>query len=272
MVWILKHKIAKTTTVITMAFLASACGTSSSAQLQNTTGTTPSSANPKTTSQVGTSVTTVPPPVAAQSTLLAGNARPQFPSGTPGQMSVVYQAPITPQTTGTDVPIVIRNNTSAGVAHVDITASTRDAAGKIIASGQSQGTDPSVIQPGQWALSFIHYDPGTSLAANDTLTFSFQTSPVSTTNYNTAAIQVTQANAVGTSIAGGVQNTTGHDVTGPISIDVYCLNGSGQPTYIQGGFTSGQGDLAANATASFQVDLYGRQCTSFLVGASGYYP
>jgi hypothetical protein len=187
-------------------------------------------------------------------------------------MSVVYQAPITPQTTGTDVPIVIRNTTSAGVAHVDITASTRDAAGKIIASGQSQGTDPSVIQPGQWALSFIHYDPGTSLAANDTLTFSFQTSPVSTTNYNTAAIQVTQANAVGTSIAGGVQNTTGHDVTGPISIDVYCLNGSGQPTYIQGGFTSGQGDLAANATASFQVDLYGRQCTSFLVGASGYYP
>ncbi|MGH9920298.1 MAG: hypothetical protein ACRD6W_15705 [Nitrososphaerales archaeon] len=186
-------------------------------------------------------------------------------------MSVVYQAPIVPSQSGTTVPIVIRNDTSAAVAHVDIAAATSDTTGKIVASGQSQDTDPSVIQPGQWALSFIYYEPGTALAPTDTLTFSFQTSPADTSSYNTAAIQVTQANLSGMSIAGGVQNTTGHPVTGPISIDVYCFETSGHPTYEQGGFTSGSGDLAPNGSDTFQITFYGQQCPLFLVGASGFY-
>lgn len=186
-------------------------------------------------------------------------------------MTVVYQAPIVPNETGTAVPIVVRNNTSKGVAHVDISASAVDPTGKIVASGSSQGTDPSVIQSGQWSLAFIYFGPGTAVAAGDKMTFSVKTSPADTSSYNTAAMQVTQANLSATSIAGGVQNTTGHDVQGPISVNVFCFDASGNPTYTQGGFTSGSGDLAAGATDSFQIDLYNQPCPSYLVGASGYY-
>lgn len=211
-------------------------------------------------------------PAAAQSSLLAGSARPQYPAGTPGRISVVYHAPIRPQADGTTVPLVFRNNTNAAIAHVDITATTKDPTGKIIGSGISQGTYPSTVQPGQWALSFVYYQPSTALAANDSLSFSFQTSPATTGFYNTAAVQVTQSNRSGTSIAGGVQNTTGRPVQGPVSIGVFCLNSAGDPVNEIGGFTSGgSGNLAVGATDSFQVDLIQTPCPSYLVGASGYY-
>lgn len=189
----------------------------------------------------------------------------------PGQVSVVYQAPIQPQSFGTSVPIVFRNNSNAAIAHVDISAAAKDSAGKIVASGASQGTDPSTVQPGQWAFAYIYFGPS-KLAVNDTLSFSFQTTPASTESFNTAAIQVTQASPSGSSIAGGVQNTTGHPVQGPISVHAYCLNSAGDPTSVVTGFTSGSsGNLALDATDSFQLDLYGQSCPSFLVGASGYY-
>jgi hypothetical protein len=184
----------------------------------------------------------------------------------------VYQAPIQAQSVGTSVPIVFRNNTSAAIAHVDVSATAKDPRGKIVASGSSQGTDPSTIQPGQWAFAYIYFEPGTALASNDTLLFTFQSMPTSTDSFNTAAIQVTQANLSGSSIAGGVQNTTGHPVQGPISVHAYCLNSSGDPTSDITGFTSSMsGDLAPNATGSFQLDLYDQRCSSFLVGASGFY-
>ena len=189
-----------------------ACGSSSS---KSSTATS----TPPTTPVAPATPTTPAPsptvPVAAQSTYLGGNAHPTYPAGTPGKVSVVYQAPISPQPNGTTtVPIVFRNDTKAGVSHVDISASATDATGKIVASGMSQGTDPSVVQPGQWAYAFIYFAPGTALAATNKLSnFSFNTSPADTSSYNTAPVQVTQANLSGTSIAGGVKNTTGHTVT-----------------------------------------------------------
>ena len=187
-------------------------------------------------------------------------------------MGVVYQAPIQPKSVGTAVPIVLRNNTSAAVAHVEVSATAKDQGGKIVASGSSQGTDPSTIQPGQWALAFIYFEPGSALSSADTLSFAFQSVPASTDPFNTAAIQVTQANLSGSSIAGGVQNTTGHLVQGPISVHAYCQDSAGNPTSEVGGFTSGlSGDLAPSATDSFQLSLFDQGCASFLVGAAGYY-
>jgi hypothetical protein len=170
------------------------------------------------------------------------------------------------------VPIVLRNNTGAAVAHVEISATATAQGGKIAASGSSQGTDPSTIQPGQWALAFVYFEPGSALSADDTLSFTFQSMPAATDSFNTATMQVTQANLSGSSIAGGVQNTTGQPVQGPISVHAYCLNSAGDPTSMVIGFTSSlPGDLAPNATGSFQLNLIDQECGSFLVGASGYY-
>lgn len=233
------------------------------AALSNTNNKTPQPAK----SASATEKSIVP----TQSSFLAGNAHPQFPAGPVGKVSVVYQAPISPQQNGTAVPIVLDNNSSNAVAHVDISGTAKDATGKIVGSGDSQGTSPSVIKPGQWALAFIYFQSGNGLSSSDKMSFSVNTSPADTSSYNTAAVQVTQANMSSGSLTGGVQNTTGHVVTGPISVDAYCFDAKGLPFYEQGGFTSSSNDLASNATDSFQIDLSGQQCSSYLVGASGYY-
>lgn len=261
----------------TAALFVTACGSSSASSSSSSNDaispTPPAATSAATANATKTSVTASAAAVdAPQSTLLAGNARPQYPAGTPGQIAVVYQAPIQPKSVGTVVPIVLRNNTSAAVAHVEVSATAKDQGGKIVASGSSQGTDPSTIQPGQWALAFIYFEPGSALSTVDTLSFTFQSMPASTDSFNTATIQVTQANLSGSSIAGGVQNTTGHLVQGPISVHAYCLNSAGDPASEVGGFTSGlSGDLASSATDSFQLNLFDQECASFLVAASGYY-
>src|SRR5215472_1230798 len=84
-----------------------------------------------------------PATAAPQSTLLAGNAHPQYSGGAAGQVSVVYQAPIEPQSTGTSVPIVFRNNTSAAIAHVEVAATAKDPTGKIVASAQAK--EPNLL-------------------------------------------------------------------------------------------------------------------------------
>ena len=259
----MKHRLIL---VCAVSLSVAACSSSSSNSPATSSSSSSSAAQPQ------SSRTAAAATHAQQSRLLAGNAHPRYPRGTQGQVSVVYQAPIQPQSAGTSVPIVFRNNTSTAIAHVDVSATAKDPTGKIVASGASQGTDPSTVQPGQWALAYIYFDPGTKLAVNDTLSFSFQTMPASTDSFNTAAIKITQANPSGSSIAGGVQNTTGHSVQGPISIHAYCLNSAGDPTSVVTGFTSSSsGDLAPDATDSFQLDLYDQNCPSFLVGASGYY-
>lgn len=160
---------------------------------------------------------------------------------------------------------MLDNNSSKGVAHVDISGTAKDPTGKIVGSGDSQGTSPSVIKPGQWALAFIYFQSADGLTSSDTMSFNVSTSPADTSSYNTAAIQVTQANLSGSSVSGGVQNTTGQVVTGPISVDLYCFDAAGHPDYEQGTFTSGSGDLAPGATDSFEITLYNQPCSSYLV-------
>lgn len=234
------------------------------------------SANSSTSASSPSSIAAAPQHATAatapQSAFLTGNAHPQYPAGRQGQVSVVYQAPIQPQTVGTLVPVVFRNNTSATIAHVSVSSTAKDRAGKIVASGASQGTDPSVVKSGQWAFAFVYFQPGSALAADDTLSFTFQSMPASTEAFNTAAIRVTQANLSGSTIAGGVQNTTGNPVRGPISVHAYCLDSSGDPASVAIGFTSTlSSGLTSNATDSFQLNLTDQKCSSFLVGASGYY-
>ncbi len=213
---------------MTMAFTLVAAGCSSSSH----------------SSSISTTSTTEPSVVPTQSPFLAGNVHPQFPAGVAGQVSVVYQAPISAQQNGTVVPIVLDNNSSHAVAHVDISGTAKDASGKVVGSGDSQGTSPSEIKPGQWTLAFIYFQSGDNLSPSDRLSFNVKTSPADMSPYNTAAVQVTQANVSGSSITGGVQNTTGKVVIGPISVDAYCFDASGHLVYEQGTFTSGSGDLA----------------------------
>ena len=172
-----------------------ACGSSSSKS------STATSTPPTTPVAPATPTTPAPPPtvpVAAQSTYLGGNAHPTYPAGTPGKVSVVYQAPISPQPNGTTtVPIVFRNDTKAGVSHVDISASATDATGKIVGSGSEPG-NRSFRRPTRPVGLRLHLLRSGTAATDKLSNFTFNTSPADTSSYNTAPVQVTQANLSGT--------------------------------------------------------------------------
>ncbi|MBO0732088.1 MAG: hypothetical protein J2P57_22700, partial [Acidimicrobiaceae bacterium] len=138
--------------------------------------------------------------------------------------------------------------------------------------GSSHGTSPPVIQPGEWALAAISFPSAARLSTSDTMSFNVKAPPAASSSFNAAAIEVTQANLSGSAIRGGVRNTTGKMVTGPVIVDVYCFDEASKPVYTQGGSTSGAaGDLAPNATEPFQINISGQLCPSYLVGASGHH-
>jgi hypothetical protein len=89
--------------------------------------------------------------------VLAGNAKPRFPVGDPGKVDVVQIGELSKDAGGATLPVVIRNNTDKGVAHVDLSAVARGSSGKVVATGSSQGFEPAQIQPGEPALGFIYF-------------------------------------------------------------------------------------------------------------------
>ena len=204
--------------------------------------------------------------------LLAGSATPTFPEGTPGTMNVIYVGKVHRSPTGDgQLPIVIRNNTTASVAHVDVTATARDAAGRLVATGQSQATNPAQLVPGEAALSSIYFQNAKDIPKDATHDFSFETIPADTSPYNTASVKVTEVNRSGDTIVGTAENTTGAQVTGPYAVKVYCFDKKGDIVSTEGSFADQDRDVAPDGEVTFTVPLYGDPCPTFLVGVTGFF-
>ncbi|MBC7594343.1 MAG: hypothetical protein H7288_10440 [Kineosporiaceae bacterium] len=204
---------------------------------------------------------------------LGGNAKPMLPGGDSGKVSVVSQGPLLPNGTGSvsgTLLLAFRNNTSKAVSHVDFTG-TATANGKLVASGQSQGTIPAQVQPGEPGFAYIYFEDSSSIpAAGVTYDFKVTTAAADTSSYNTAPLTVGQASNNGTSIIGSAVNKTGKPLTGPYSVSIYCLNGNA-PTDQITDYTSENGDITAGASVSFSTNLYGTSCDTYAVGVSGFF-
>lgn len=198
--------------------------------------------------------------------LLGGNAAPTFGDGEPGEISVVHiGAKLADQGV---LLFAFRNNTDEAIAHVDWTATARSG-GSIVGSGSSQGTAPSVVQPGEVALSYIYFDNIESIPDDAEYEFSVSPSKADNSPYNTAALKVTEANLVGESIVGGAVNEAGGDATGPFSVSIYCFDGDQMAGHRTG--YADQQEAAEGATVSFSENLYSLSCPNFAVGVSGYF-
>ncbi|NYG97922.1 hypothetical protein FJ656_19165 [Schumannella luteola] len=202
---------------------------------------------------------------------LGGNATPTVADGEKGKVSVVSQGVLESDGFGSGTLLIaFRNNTDKAVSHVDFTG-TANAGGKIVASGESQGTIPAQVQPGEAGFSFIYFSDVASIPADGVeYKFKASTSAADTSSYNTAPLTVTQADNNGTAIIGGAENKTKKPLTGPYSVEVYCLNGNDLAKQI-GTFATEDGDIEAGDSVSFSVDLYGGTCDSFVLGVSGYF-
>lgn len=263
-------------TVAVVALLLALAACTSGLSTSTTTGVSPGSAAPTASSVVTTALgdTAAPslPVDIKASGLLGGNAAPNIPIGDPGKVSVVVVGPVpTEQSPGFSIPIIIRNNTSKGVGRVEVVGAARDATGKLVASGTSQGFDPVSMKTGEAALGYIYYSPGTIIPSNAKFDFTVTTSePSAGSSFDLASLKVTEANLVNKKVVGKANNTTGRPLQGPFSVRVSCFDGTGNLVESLGEFASPD-KLESDGAATFQVDLFDRACTTFLVGANGYY-
>jgi hypothetical protein len=250
--------------------LAAGCGGGTSSG-ERSAGEATESAGAQTSSQT---VTKSHPPIVLPITaggFLKGNAHPNFPAGRPGKVDVVSIGSIDRSSGSATLPVIFRNNTARGIAHVELSATARTSAGKVVASGSSQDIVPAQIQPGGLGLGYIYFEHANAMPAHGTrYTFAADTSPADTSSYNTAPVKITEANNVGGAIVGTGVNTTGEKLTGPYSVDAFCFNGN-QITRVEKDFANEDGDLPPRGTISFSIDLNGDSCTKFLVGSSGFF-
>lgn len=251
-------KILYAALAASLTLVLTACGGARDAGDQAPISSAPSDAPPK------------PLPFNA-SGLLAATALPNLPEGTTGEVSVVQTGPLDVHMSGSaKLPFAFRNNTSAGVSHVDWTVTARSG-GKIVATASSQGTVPAQVRPGEVGLAFIYFGPGEPIPPADAdYTFQVETSAADQESYNTAALKVTEANSSGDAVVGSAVNATEKSVEGPFSVSVYCFNGDKLlGTY--GAFAKPDGPANPGAEVTFSVPLYGASCPTSTVGVSGYF-
>jgi hypothetical protein len=205
--------------------------------------------------------------------LLAGDAKPEFPAGSRGRLDVVSVGPLSTSVIGDSMlPVALRNNTGAAVAHIDLSAVARDRTGNLVATGTSLDVDPAQLAPGELGLSSIYFQIGTTPPPKDsTYSFSVETDPADTSSYNTSTVKVTEANRSGSTIVGTGINTTGQSLTGPYGVSVYCFDAANHLMSAAGSYADQDNDLSPGASVSFTADLDGQACPRYLVGITGYY-
>ncbi len=205
----------------------------------------------------------------AQSPFLGGSAAPVVPRGEAGKLTVVTVGKFTGQRTGTTIPVIIRNNTTAAVSKVEVTPTAKDAAGKTIATGSNYaGFHPATIQPGEVALGYIYFDP--LIPQDAKFDFSFTSTRPSTRRLTPADLNV-EAKLVAGKISGTAKNATSKPVEGPFTVDAFCFDSAGTLTGVQSTFADNSNDLAAGASVGFEFTQPGPDCPQFLAAVFGFY-
>jgi hypothetical protein len=241
-------------------------------------GESPDSNNPTQETQVSpeqtTSETSQPTGTAesAEHQFLAGNVSAPFPEGEAGQVAIVAQAPLPdpfPEQGNYSLPLVVRNNVAEPIENVEATATVRTPDGQLVATAVSQGFHPARVGPGEIAIGFVYFSPGTAVSPGSNVEISVSAKPSPSPQTYRADIEVLEVNNTGMQLVGTGRNVRDHGITGPISVTAVCFDAAGAPTASPGGFAN-EDTADAQATVSFTVDLYGESCQSFLLGVSGY--
>ncbi|MCL2471338.1 MAG: hypothetical protein FWF25_06315 [Propionibacteriaceae bacterium] len=259
-----RKKLVTLGTIGIVGLSLAACSSGGGTTTSDTTSDTPGS-----TSTQDDQVSTAPLTFNTDN-LLAGTASPSFLSGDPGDVSVVAQGTLETTDSGSILPIAFQNNTDAAISSIDWSAQA--SSGSEVATGMSEGSDPAQLQPGEVGLAYITFDATTATPAPDaTYTFSAETSPADTSSMNNGSLTVTDPTIANGAMTGTAVNNTGASFSSPISVTVYCF--SAAPDYLlqtaHTGYADQSGDIAADASTTFTVDLAGDTCDSYLVGASG---
>lgn len=198
--------------------------------------------------------------------LLGGTAEPTLDAGEPGKVSVV-QVGTLDKAAGTLV-FAFRNNTDRAVSSIEWSA-TASSKGSPVASGRSQGTTPTEVQPGGVGLAYIHFDDAGSVPSDAEYELTVTSEEAGTEPFGAAQLKVTEANLVNGAVVGSATNDTGSDATAPYDVSVYCFDAD---TLLSAtlGHADQNNDIVQGAKATFSVDLGGASCPTYVVGVSGW--
>ncbi|MBK0422168.1 hypothetical protein JD292_08775 [Leucobacter sp. CSA2] len=196
--------------------------------------------------------------------LLGGTAAPEFPDGDPGGIVVV--TPDAKVNARGALVIAFRNNTGEPISSVRWQGSAKNG-DSVVGQGMSLSSTPGIVQPGEIGLTAISFSNPKAIPEDANISLSVTSQKPDTEPMSAAPLTVTDARQAGSEVVGNVVNKTGHQVRGPINVDVYCFKGneiiSMWPGYLK------EKRIEKDGKAPFSLSLYGAECPTFAVGVSG---
>ncbi len=210
---------------------------------------------------------------ARSSILVTGNSSPSLPSGSPGVIALISEAPQLNESD--ELPIVVRNNTAQAVERITASATIRGVSGKLIATGSDQGLMPNLVQPGDIAFGYIFFqNSNLRIPPGGKVSIQLGSTPASRDAYeNIRALRVSDTNLTSgefeKQVLGQAVDQYPYHISGPIEVYVACFNSHNRIVNLDSDFAS-PGDLKPKQMASYTVNLTTPHCPVYLVAASGF--
>lgn len=259
--------------VVLTASLAAAVGCSSK-EVRSDSGpsTTASKASDAKETDTQSTTTAAPSSSPKDSPYLYLQGTVTVPAGDAGKLSVVYIGKPA-GSMGSTVPVLIRNNTAEALDGLEVNGTARAADGTLAGSGSSQGFEPAVLQPGEWAMGYVYFS--SDLASDATVEATatgregsgggiFSTVHLKVNEFN---VQPGKFNS--TTFVGILANPGAEEASDPISVYVGCFDAQSNLLEVFSGHANGA--APAGGTASFSVDAYeAPACAAYAVAASGW--
>jgi hypothetical protein len=243
-------------------------GSSSSSASASTSDETTTTESEETTEEATTTTTEpeVLPLPANSSPFVVAEGIVDFPPGAPGELSVVAQAAALDRSGS--LPVIVRNMTDEALIDISVTGTARDAGGGLVASGEDQGLQPTVVEPGAIAFGYVYF--GFDVQGASSFELSVDGTELDDAFFGPGDLAIVEYNRTGDAIIGILRNDSEEEVTGPIGVDLLCLDEAGTP--VETTRTYAEPDTAApGATVSFSFDFFGDPpCERFLLAGSGY--
>jgi hypothetical protein len=268
-------KILLCSVLVTFAAWAAGCSSESDVRSDAGPSTTATEvtepANPD--DGVADTTTTEAPTGPKDSPYLLLQGSVTVPPGEPDALSVVFTG-VPRGDMGSTVPVIVRNNTDDAVGDLEVNGTARGADGALAGSGSSQGFEPSIIQPGEWAFGYVYFD--STVPADATIEATArgdnpsESNPFGKIQLNVNEVNFQPGEFGSASYIGIVANTDSDETaTDPVNVFVGCFDAESNLLDVFSGYTDGE--VVQGGTASFSVDVYeAPSCASVAVGASGY--
>lgn len=197
---------------------------------------------------------------------IGGTALDLIPPGEDGEVDLVAVGPLDRGL----IPLVVRNNTDEPVEYVTVKVEARDAAGELVAVGETLDNHmlkPYLLQPGELTIGFAFLQGDVPPDATFDYTVNAESSPGMMADLM-VDLEIVEVTWLTDRIVGVARNPTDQTV-GSTYMNLVCFADDGTPNWSDPAMISE--NIGPNETASFQVDLLfieGASCERFLIAAT----